>query len=116
MARLTLSLADALGVSSHAELVALEHGALLYDIGKLDVPSAILMKSAPLDNREWEVMRCIHSSAMIFEEAAHFLWTGRPRPRASWGVRWDRVSKGVEGGGRVRWERGCWQLPTRMTR
>ena len=57
VARLTLSLADALGVSSDAELVALEHGALLHDIGKLDVPSAILMKSAPLDNREWEVMR-----------------------------------------------------------
>jgi putative nucleotidyltransferase with HDIG domain len=57
VARLTLSLADALGVSGDAELVALEHGALLHDIGKLDVPSAILMKSAPLDNREWEVMR-----------------------------------------------------------
>lgn len=57
VARLTLSLADALGVSSDAELVAIEHGALLHDIGKLDVPSAILMKSAPLDNREWKVMR-----------------------------------------------------------
>jgi putative nucleotidyltransferase with HDIG domain len=57
VARLTLALADALGVSGDAELVAIEHGALLHDIGKLDVPSAILMKSAPLDNREWEVMR-----------------------------------------------------------
>ena len=57
VARLTLALADVLGVCSDGELVAIEHGALLHDIGKLDVPSAILMKSAPLDDKEWEVMR-----------------------------------------------------------
>lgn len=57
VARLTLALADVLGTYNDGELVAIEHGALLHDIGKLDVPSAILMKSAPLDDKEWEVMR-----------------------------------------------------------
>jgi response regulator RpfG family c-di-GMP phosphodiesterase len=57
VARLTLSLADMVGRYSDGELVAIEYGALLHDIGKLDVPSAILTKSAPLDEREWEVMR-----------------------------------------------------------
>ena len=57
VARLTLALADALGLPGNGALRELEHGALLHDIGKLDVPSAILTKSAPLDDEEWEVMR-----------------------------------------------------------
>ena len=57
VARLTLALADELGVGDDGELLRLEHGALLHDIGKLDVPAAILTKSAPLDEQEWKVMR-----------------------------------------------------------
>ena len=57
VARLTLALADTLGAMTDRELLQLEHGALLHDIGKLDVPSAILTKSAPLDDSEWQVMR-----------------------------------------------------------
>lgn len=57
VARLTVALADELGMCTDGELLQLEHGALLHDIGKLDVPSAILSKSAPLDDDEWEVMR-----------------------------------------------------------
>lgn len=57
VARLTLALADALAACSSGEMLDLEHGALLHDIGKLDVPAAILTKSAPLDEREWQVMR-----------------------------------------------------------
>jgi putative nucleotidyltransferase with HDIG domain len=56
VARLTLALADELGVAEEA-LLSLEHGALLHDIGKLDVPAAILTKPAPLDDDEWNVMR-----------------------------------------------------------
>ena len=56
VARLTLALADELGVDE-AALLNLEHGALLHDIGKLDVPAAILTKPAPLDDDEWNVMR-----------------------------------------------------------
>jgi len=57
VARLTLALADAVGVASDGAMLDLEHGALLHDIGKLDVPSAILTKSAPLDENEWQIMR-----------------------------------------------------------
>jgi putative nucleotidyltransferase with HDIG domain len=57
VARLTLALADELSACTDAEMLELEHGALLHDIGKLDVPSAILAKSAPLDDDEWQVMR-----------------------------------------------------------
>ena len=56
VARLTVALGDALGVRD-AQLLELEHAALLHDIGKLDVPATILNKSAPLDDTEWEVMR-----------------------------------------------------------
>jgi len=57
VARLTLALADELDAGHEEDLVDLEHGALLHDIGKLDVPTAILTKPAPLDDQEWEVMR-----------------------------------------------------------
>jgi putative nucleotidyltransferase with HDIG domain len=56
VARLTLALADELGVDDKA-LLSLEHGALLHDIGKLDVPASILTKPAPLNEDEWDVMR-----------------------------------------------------------
>ena len=56
VARLTLALADELGVEDEL-LLSLEHGALLHDIGKLDVPASILTKPAPLDDQEWDVMR-----------------------------------------------------------
>lgn len=57
VARLTLALADVVGFSGDGPMLALEQGALLHDIGKLDVPAAILTKSAPLDDAEWDVMR-----------------------------------------------------------
>jgi putative nucleotidyltransferase with HDIG domain len=56
VARLTMALADELGFDE-ASLLDLYHGALLHDIGKLDMPSSILRKPAPLDDREWEIMR-----------------------------------------------------------
>jgi putative nucleotidyltransferase with HDIG domain len=57
VARLTLALADELGVDDEPTMESLEHGALLHDIGKLDVPTSILTKAAPLDEQEWSVMR-----------------------------------------------------------
>jgi response regulator RpfG family c-di-GMP phosphodiesterase len=57
VARLTLALADEIGVGNDAALLSLEHGALLHDIGKLDVPASILAKAAPLDDQEWSVIR-----------------------------------------------------------
>jgi putative nucleotidyltransferase with HDIG domain len=38
-------------------LRTLEYGALLHDIGKIGVPDAILRKSGPLDDDEWQIMR-----------------------------------------------------------
>jgi response regulator RpfG family c-di-GMP phosphodiesterase len=57
VARLTLALADELRVGDDQSLLQLEHGALLHDIGKLDVPASILTKPAPLDDQEWGVMK-----------------------------------------------------------
>jgi HD-GYP domain-containing protein (c-di-GMP phosphodiesterase class II) len=37
--------------------VDIERGALLHDIGKIDMPASILYKPAPLDEAEWAVMR-----------------------------------------------------------
>lgn len=39
------------------QLEALEIGALLHDIGKAGIPHNVLMKPAPLNEREWRVMK-----------------------------------------------------------
>jgi putative two-component system response regulator len=56
VARLAVALGEELGFAD-AMLDALEQGALLHDIGKLNMPPAILSKPAPLDDAEWRVMR-----------------------------------------------------------
>jgi putative nucleotidyltransferase with HDIG domain len=55
VARLSLAIAEQLDAASEVE--QLEEGALLHDIGKLDMPASILNKPAPLDEDEWRVMR-----------------------------------------------------------
>jgi putative nucleotidyltransferase with HDIG domain len=42
---------------SDQEMVALECGALLHDLGKIGVPDRILFKPGPLDDDEWVLMR-----------------------------------------------------------
>ncbi|MFQ5469161.1 MAG: HD domain-containing phosphohydrolase [Gammaproteobacteria bacterium] len=39
------------------EILALRRGGVLHDIGKLAVPDSVLLKSGPLNENEWEVMR-----------------------------------------------------------
>jgi putative nucleotidyltransferase with HDIG domain len=56
VARLTMALADELEVDE-TSILELYHGALLHDIGKLDIPSSILRKPALLDADEWQIMR-----------------------------------------------------------
>ena len=51
-----LRLGRELGLA-HTELIALEQGALLHDIGKIGVPDSILLKRGPLDQEEWVKMR-----------------------------------------------------------
>jgi putative nucleotidyltransferase with HDIG domain len=56
VARLAVAMAEELGLNDET-IDVLERGALLHDIGKLDMPASILSKPAPLDDREWRVMR-----------------------------------------------------------
>lgn len=52
----TLRLARALGVEED-QLVHIQRGALLHDIGKMGIPDHILLKPGPLDEEEWVIMR-----------------------------------------------------------
>lgn len=56
VARLASALGEELGIDG-ADLLDVERGALLHDIGKIDMPASILYKPAPLDDGEWEVIR-----------------------------------------------------------
>jgi putative two-component system response regulator len=56
VSRLATALGDVLGISGDA-LVHITRGALLHDIGKIDMPASILYKPAPLDDAEWAIMR-----------------------------------------------------------
>ena len=52
----TLELARAIGIAE-MDLVHIQRGALLHDIGKMGIPDSILLKPGPLNEAEWEVMR-----------------------------------------------------------
>ena len=52
----SLELGGKLGLSQ-SELIALEQGALLHDIGKIGVRDSILLKRGPLTTEEWVEMR-----------------------------------------------------------
>jgi cyclic di-GMP phosphodiesterase len=54
--RLALALADEIGVTD-GDADGLEYGAMLHDVGKIDMPAEILCKPAPLNDDEWNVMR-----------------------------------------------------------
>ena len=56
VADMTVGIARNLGITD-GELVQIEHGALLHDIGKLRIPDSILWKPSELTPEEWEVMR-----------------------------------------------------------
>jgi putative two-component system response regulator len=100
VARLAVSMADELGFGDEA-ITVLEHGALLHDIGKLDMPASILSKPAPLDEYEWRVMRThpqvgydLLKNQPRFADAAeivlahHEAYDGSGYPR---GLRKDRI-------------------------
>jgi HD-GYP domain-containing protein (c-di-GMP phosphodiesterase class II) len=53
---LTLRLARTIGMSED-ELVEVERGTMLHDIGKMGIPDSILQKPGPLTEEEWEIMR-----------------------------------------------------------
>ncbi|MEX1248679.1 MAG: HD domain-containing phosphohydrolase [Anaerolineales bacterium] len=53
---LTTRLAAQLG-HEEGDLVQIQRGALLHDLGKLSIPDAILFKAGKLTKKEWEIMR-----------------------------------------------------------
>ena len=53
---MTVRLARMLGFSED-ELIHIQRGALLHDIGKMGVPDSILFKPGPLTDEEWAIMR-----------------------------------------------------------
>ncbi|MCX8061726.1 MAG: PAS domain S-box protein [Anaerolineales bacterium] len=53
---ISLKLAQAFGLAEE-ELEVLRRGAMLHDIGKIQVPDTILLKPSKLDESEWEIMR-----------------------------------------------------------
>jgi HD-GYP domain-containing protein (c-di-GMP phosphodiesterase class II) len=56
VSRLAVAMGARLGLRK-GELVDVELGALLHDVGKLEVPETILGKTSPLDELEWRAMR-----------------------------------------------------------
>src|SRR5581483_11422761 len=52
VALLTSRIAQSMAVAGE-ELLSIERGALLHDLGKIGVPDAILHKEGPLDEAEW---------------------------------------------------------------
>jgi putative nucleotidyltransferase with HDIG domain len=56
VAKLAVQLGNRMGLRLD-DLIALEHGALLHDIGKLGVPDGVLMKPGSLNEDEWDTMR-----------------------------------------------------------
>ncbi len=56
VARLAVSVAVELGLAGETT-ADVQRGALLHDIGKINMPLRILQKPAPLDDEEWDVMR-----------------------------------------------------------
>ena len=54
--QLSVEIAQELGLSEREQRLV-EFGALLHDVGKLQVPNEIINKPGPLDDAEWEIMR-----------------------------------------------------------
>jgi PAS domain S-box-containing protein len=52
----TLELARSMGIDDD-EMIHIQRGALLHDIGKMGIPDSILLKPGPLSEDEWMIMR-----------------------------------------------------------
>jgi putative two-component system response regulator len=87
--RTTALLAEVMGLSG-AEIELLLRAAPLHDIGKIGVPDAILLKSAPLTNEEFGVMK-VHTTigAEILSGSEFDLLQTAQRIAASHHERWD---------------------------
>jgi HD-GYP domain-containing protein (c-di-GMP phosphodiesterase class II) len=73
----SLRLGIELGLSG-TDLVGLEQGALLHDIGKIGVPDAVLQKKGPLTAEEWQEMKRHPIDGLRILEGIDFLASARP--------------------------------------
>lgn len=69
---MTVKLAKAMGVSEN-DVIHIQRGALLHDIGKINVPEFILNKNAPLTPEESEVMKSHTTYAYEFLKNIEYL-------------------------------------------
>ncbi|MEM7417939.1 MAG: HD domain-containing phosphohydrolase [Gemmatimonadota bacterium] len=77
VADLACRLADAVGLDRRA-LTWFRMGALLHDVGKVDVPAEILNKAGPLDDEEWSIVRRHPERGVELLAAVDFPWDIRP--------------------------------------
>jgi putative nucleotidyltransferase with HDIG domain len=73
----SLRLAKELGLA-HNDLIALEQGALLHDIGKIGTKDSILLKRGPLTTDEWKEMREHIQHGLRIIDGIDFLSGARP--------------------------------------
>lgn len=68
----SLALGNRMGLSA-SDLVSLEQGALLHDIGKVGVPDSVLLKPGALTTDEWVPMRAHVEQGLRIIEGVEFL-------------------------------------------
>jgi PAS domain S-box-containing protein len=93
----TLRMARALDISEE-ELIHIQRGALLHDIGKMGVPDNILLKPGPLTEEEWTQMRRHPDYAYQMLHPIEYLWPALDIPYAHH-ERWDGTGypRGLKG-------------------
>lgn len=102
---MTLRLARAMGFAED-ELIQIQRGALLHDIGKMGVPDGILLNPGPLSDAEWAVMRehprlafdllspiAYLRAAIDIPYAHHERWDGSGYPRGLKGKEIPRAAR-----------------------
>lgn len=94
----TLKLARGVGIPER-ELLHIQRGALLHDIGKLAIPDSVLNKKGALTESEWALMRQHPTLARQILEPIEFLRPALPIP-TSHHERWDGSGypEGLRGG------------------
>jgi len=78
VARLTCEIAQAMGTFAAEEMIEIERGALLHDIGKIGVSDAILLKPGALTDSEWDEMKKHPEIGARIIEGIDFLRTAQP--------------------------------------
>ena len=87
VANVACQLATASGLPN-SELIWFRMGALLHDVGKVEVPEEVLKKPGPLDEDEWRLMALHPVAGVQLLEGIEFPWDIRPMIRHHH-ERWD---------------------------